>query len=207
MPVTVEETMSIDLKQEVRNSQDLGLLQLFVGALVHEPCLRIRLAYGNELKLHFGEPQVVRNQKFGEELRGSWVLAVRASAWRCYLRPTATGLFAGFWPRTARPVKQFSPEEMTAAVGKLAGQRVTAVDPIWWHTPARPSIGLILNFADGSVFEVVPVGGEHDDPADEPLPDWELFTPFKTFVSAGPGPAWSNQPSDKPLATKPVTPG
>src|SRR4051794_18951827 len=77
--------MIVDLKQEVKDSRDLRLLDLFLKALHGQRCMEARLSYGDELKIHFGEPQPIADQKLAGIQRGAWVLAVRASPWRAHL--------------------------------------------------------------------------------------------------------------------------
>ena len=191
--------MLLDLKDEIQKTTDLGLLSLVLQGLTGEKCLGAKLSYADEFQLHFGELQPARHPKMLNHLRGSWILTTRASSWRAWLPKLGVLVTSGIsWERPEWPAKDLSVQEMVSMVNtKLNGIEVRFVDVGWFHPSSPLSPGLVLGFADGSRFELAPDPEELMD-QDEPIADWELFTPYKTYLRVGPGVIWSLSRSDVP---------
>lgn len=185
----------VDMTKERAENSDITLLSVYLRALLGKRCVKARLSYGDELKLHFDAPQWVENAEATK--RGGWVLGVKASAWHVYF---PDGLVLANTVLTGKTKgKTPSPDKMVEAVNALAGTSVVEVGVLGGSPPSRLGLALSLGFSDGSQFRVEPLphvvpGHQKDD-----LPDWELFTPHRTFVRAGRGPVWSVSRSDVPL--------
>src|SRR5262249_34356230 len=61
-------------------------------------------------------------------------------------------------------------------------------------------IGLLILFEDGSSFQVMPRSEPDETDREAPLADWEMFTPYHTYLRCGPGYSWSYRRSDLPAA-------
>lgn len=190
--------MVLDLREEVQKSTDMKLLSLILQGLAGQKCLGARLSYADELQLHFGEQQQARHPKLAKIIRGSWVLTTRASSWRAWLPRPGFVLTSGMsWERPEGPINQVSSTDLAALVNsKLSGVEVRFVDVGWWQPSSPVPPALLLGFADGSRFELVP-DPENMMDRDDLIADWELFTPYKTVLRVGPGPVWSFLRSDK----------
>jgi hypothetical protein len=189
--------MIVNLTKVIKNSEDVGLLNLFVSALAGQRFLKASLSYGDELRLHFGEPQPLSNPKLANIQRGAWVLGVRASAWRVNLNRFGIVLTAGYPPLPRSLATPAAPQDMADYANKLKGSDVIGAHAPLWFRPSDFAPGLLLLFSDGSTFELSPAFVPSDSEEDA-LPDWELFTPYKTYLRVGPGPVWSNLRADVP---------
>jgi hypothetical protein len=90
---------------------------------------------------------------------------------------------------------------MAKYADKLAGEYVRNLSLWKSFDPKATPPGLQLVFGDGSVFELLPSPPESvSDAEPETIADWELFTPYHTYIRVGPGPVWSNLRSDVALA-------
>jgi hypothetical protein len=182
------------LKDEIRESSDFALLDEYLAATIGLRLWKARLSYGDELKLLIGEPEPISNPKFECIRRADYVLATRASAWRADVK------------RSGPAVAGASPEQLADYVNQLAGTKVASAHTSRWNLPEDLPPGLHILFEDGSVFDLVPLPST--DPIEDDIADWELFTPFKTFIRVGPGPVWSNLRSDVAIVPngKPAVP-
>ena len=184
----------IDLKAEVKESRDLGLLAAMLDMLVGQHCLKAELSYGEELMLHLGAPVPYSHPKLADETKGSWILGTRASRWNLLLsRPPL--LIASNGRRPAEAGDGAPPEEVEKKAEPLIGCTVVIATPERHpgQTASRGGVTLVLAFSDGSRLTVIP----DDEPDDAtPLADWELFTPYDTYLVCGPGPVWSYRRSD-----------
>lgn len=152
-------------------------LRAYLQQLVGEPFLFAARSYGDELRLHFGEARERKSARRPGQVRGSYILGLRASGW--VVKP-AVG---------ARVVFSSDAESTDPApdLGLVPGTKVTAADP----TRSAGGYGLALTFADGSSLVASP--SPEPDPADipgSPVADWELLTPHGRVLTAGPGPVW-----------------
>lgn len=191
--------MIIDLKQEVKASQDIHFLQGLLHALVGQRCLKVELSYGGELMLHLGEPQPYAHPKLADETKGAWILGTRASWWRLLLNNPPLLIEEG----------DLDGELVEKKTGSLSGTSVVAVEPNllplhgvgavrhWGPGTSVPTpqsgVVLVVRFSDGSSLVVTPTGELEQEP---PVADWELFTPYHMYLTCGPGPAWSYLRSD-----------
>jgi hypothetical protein len=89
--------------------------------------------------------------------------------------------------------------QMERALARMGGMLVTAVQPFAIHA-APVAVGLLLEFANGANLVLCP--NPEIDQDEEPLADWELFTPFHTYLRCGPGFVWSYLPADRLSNTK-----
>jgi hypothetical protein len=195
--------MIIDLHKPVAKSKDFGHLQGMLYALAGQPCLKVARSYGGELTLHFGKPVAYEHPKMAEQLHGSWTLGTRASSWELFLADRGLIIATGM-PIAGRERADNNlplPEFEQIATDCLAGKRIEAVRLVSAYAQAWPAFlygtlpgyWLQLWFTDGSHLLVVP-STEPDE--EDPLPDWELFTPYHTYLQCGPGPVWSYERSD-----------
>ncbi len=195
-----------DRTQDRRGREDLGGLAAAVGSLVGEPLHDLRFSYGGELALHFGSPVPYETKRFGVRYEGSFVLGVRASAWRMNLSNPPLTFF--FEPEDASGEAEASEEvlrsRLVEVASSLKGKRVAWAEPFVQGGPhrPRPGFGLAIAMSDGSSFVVLPFGPQEPDD----LADWELFTPFHHLLEAGPGLNWSYRRSDDPDETGPGSP-
>lgn len=153
-------------------------LRAYLQQLVGEPFLFAERSYGDELRLHFGEPRERARSRRPGQVRGSYVLGLQASGW--VVKP-GTGARVVF-SSDAEPATDAPPD-----LGLTAGTRLTAADP----TRQPGGYGLALTFADGASLVATP--SAEPDPADidgPPVPDWELLTPHGRLLHTGPGLVW-----------------
>jgi hypothetical protein len=207
--------MIFDLTKPVEKSSDLAVLHALLTALLGQRCLKVDLSYGDELMLHIGEPVPYKHPKLADEQKGSWILGTRASGWRLLLNDPPVLIECGWFPdelselvgpwandvsRTAER-RRSSGEAVEQAARHLAGQTVRSVRPERFPlpTPAAAGLGLVVDFAGGSSLAVVP--SPERDEGEDPLADWELFTPFHTYLRVGPGLEWAYLRSDAPAKT------
>jgi len=65
---------------------------------------------------------------------------------------------------------------------------------------AYPDMTVTIHFTNGCTLLVIPdpeVANEAT--AEEPIPDWTLFSPDGIWLGVGPGPVWRHQRADEPL--------
>jgi hypothetical protein len=199
--------MIIDLKQEVKGSRDFRFLEAVLGALVGQRCLKAELSYGGELMLHVGDPVPYGHPKLADELKGTWILGTRASWWSLLLNdPPFLIESSGLDPGSLEPT--LTPDEVEKRAGQLIGSTVVLAEPDLHPLRRSPhrGVALFLEFSTRSRLAVVP-NGEADE--ENPLADWELFTPYHMYLTCGPGPVWSYLRSDviTPLASPGGAPG
>ncbi|HQU43030.1 MAG TPA: hypothetical protein PK867_09465 [Pirellulales bacterium] len=194
---------TLDFRSVQQKSTDVTALRAYLQQLVGEPFLHVRFSYGDELTLHFGEPQKPKLKKLAHLTEGSYVVTARASSW--YFK-TANGIAVtmaasaadaclpdGFVPLSTEQIER----------GQLAqpGVRVIAADASVVRSGATESgFACSLLLADGSSILIVPEpsgdvngGGGADDVA-----DWEVFTPYDRYLRVGPGLGWAYLPSRGP---------
>jgi hypothetical protein len=181
---------TIDFRAIEEESADPFLLEVYLQQLVGQPLLHFRFSYGDELSLHLGEPRAYATPKLQHRVKGSYVLGTRASSW--YLT-TATP------PNVVLGLRE-TPSRTIGAVKPLAGEdleRLNLIAPGSKVVSAQvtPGFGISLGFSDGSVLRICPSPGDGEGALDDPVADWELFTPHERYVSVGPGERWSYLPS------------
>lgn len=190
--------MIIDLKREVHESTDLRQLDALLNVLVGQRCLKVEMSYGDELTLHLGEPAPYTQPHLADETQGAWVVGARASWWSLLLNDPpllieANGPGAGQGDRSAG--QGTLPEEVEQRATPLIGDRIlaTRTDLYSLRRPPHVGVALFLDFRGKSRLAIIPNDGPGDEPA---LPDWEVFTPYRMYLTCGPGAVWSYLRSD-----------
>src|SRR5688572_25629015 len=136
---------------------DLATLRSYVSQLEGQPYLFARVTYGEELNLHFGELQEFRSPKLRRREKGSYVLAVRGSAWCLHSFPEACLFLSGFSPAEAQPAPATNGRSQDLEKLTLfePGARVLAADIFTAHP--HWGIELSLTLSDGSTFHIIPL--------------------------------------------------
>jgi len=135
-----------------------------VGKLVDEPLLRASFAYGDELRLHFGQAVPYESGRMLGRTRGEWGLSLRATPW--VLARDST-ILSRSTDEPQHALRQFEERE---------GKRVTAT------RFRRSDAAVTLRFEDDSWF----IALTETRPEDETLDLWELLTPHGLVVVARP---------------------
>lgn len=192
--------MIVDLTRPMEQSQDLRLLHSILEALVGQPCLKARFAYAGELKLDFGRPVPYSSPKMAGTLKGSWRLGTRASGWRMMLGEAGLLILNDpvEHPEAARGA-ELTDDQIEAKANALAGKSVIRATPFLTSHATHEGIGLAILLEDGSGIRVIPDSGTDAGDASaevEAVADWELFTPYHTYLRCGPGFVWSLRRSD-----------
>ena len=179
---------------------DIRGLRPFLFQLLGEPFLFARESYGGELTLHFGREVTLPQFRGRETTEGTHVLTLRASVWYIKSSPWSALIMSDDvteWPH-------FKPTDLKELEGRppiAAGGRVTWIGVRAFHGEGWPGgIELGMQFSDDSFIEIRPRRDPEDDVYD--LADWELVTPYKRYIKAGPGVRWEYSASDKPPAKK-----
>jgi hypothetical protein len=189
---------TIDLRSVQKDSSDLDLLQAYLQQLVGQPFLAIRFSYGDELAIHFGETRPYSSPKMKHLTKGAYILGARGSQWR--LRSEAPpAIIVGSGDdksASAANLKPLSKADLESGAFFRPGTLVVHVHA----TPVTSVAGfsayaLSLAMADGTSLFVSPVLAEPHELADEPLADWELFTPYERLLRVGPGLQWCYMPT------------
>ncbi|MBY0522600.1 MAG: hypothetical protein K2R98_04355 [Gemmataceae bacterium] len=206
--------MIFDLTHTVEKSDDLHVLSALMTALLGQPCLKVDLSYGDEFMLHVGSPVAYRHPKLANETKGAWILGTRASSWRLLLtnpplliEHAMPDLFSP--PMSAYPVRMGnatvkSSEEVEKNARPLSGKIISGVHLIHWPVPAPMDVGIGFSVDFVGEANLVVLPSPEPDEGDDPVADWELFTPYHTYLRVGPGLTWSYVRSD--LAAASATP-
>jgi hypothetical protein len=153
----------------IRSKADLDALRRHIRPLVGQTCWRARLAYADELKLDLGGKSPYKSAKMKGHVRGSWTLASRGTTWTLELAGTSIS------SRSRRP-------KIEGALRELKGD-VKSI------TIGYRSLSLTIRFTNGSTLTI-----EHE--TRRPmygLPYWEIFTPERACIQAGPGRRWARR--------------
>lgn len=190
---------TLDLREVKAPSGDRASLRAHLQMLVGQPFLHLRFSYGDELALHLGPPRDGRARGGVRSVKGSYIVAARASSWllRTEGPPTVVvgtspaGPPTGFQSLTTRDV------ERPALI--RPGSLVVLAEPIALDGPGGGGLGFGGSFAlsDGSSLLILPDSAEtsgEDDEGDE-IADWEVFTPYQRYLRVGPGATWAYLPS------------
>lgn len=148
------------------HSSDLDALRQQVRMLVGERCWRARLSYADELKLDIGRKVPYKSRKMKGLVRGSWTVGSRATPWKL------TGVNGVVSSRSKR-------SKIEATLGEVVGD-VQAVTVGYRKMSLRIQIGHRFTLT---------IERHMANPADD-LPSWEVFTPQRTCIQAGPGRNW-----------------
>jgi hypothetical protein len=176
---------------------DLSGLKAYLAQLVGEPFQFIRISYGDEPTLHFGDLRPSRSPKLKNKLYGAYVLGLRASAWILKSLSRAELITAGVLhdplpPGFGQPVTRQELEDggIMAPLSRVQSATPFVVEP-------AGGFGLQLVMSDGSSLLVLPRSpqSEESDEADLPeLADWDLLGPHG-LLRAGPHLEWSFEPA------------
>ena len=203
----------LDLTKPVEPSQNPLILRSLLGTLLGQRCLKVDLSYGDELMLHVGEPISYQHPNLAAEKKGAWILGTRASAWQLLLNQEPPSVIESdeFPARLTAEWRlegnghRVRGEEVEGLARNLAGETITSARPVPFPVPPplTKGVGLVVEFTGGSRLVVVPSSEPVEE--DEPLADWELFTPYRTYLRVGPGLVWaylcSNEPAQAPAKT------
>lgn len=182
-------------REEIKASRDFKKLQELLQELVGQPCLRANYTYGDELELHFGDPQPYRHPKLAGRNRGSWVLRTFVTPW-AILPEGFDG--PGLHGPSFDPVQEIAREALgkqvtpphEAELASLAGRQVEKIVVFEGRRV------LVIEFKAGPIWIAL---SEFAQPEVD-LPVWELTTPWRTYfqVFDRPFPTWSYLRSDVP---------
>jgi hypothetical protein len=188
--------MIVDLTKPVGPTTDPEYLHALVTAIIGQRCFKVDLSYAAELMLHIGDPVSYNNKLLEDEQKGSWILGTRASNWRILLTKPPVIVTSGWWFEPGKPLQPISGEEAERITEQLAGQVIQEVMLSKWHlpTPVGAGMGVIVNFSAGANLAIAP--SPEPDLTEEPMSDWELFTPFHMYLRVGPGMVCSYLRSD-----------
>jgi hypothetical protein len=181
----------IQIDEVQPRSEDLDELRSLLRRLVGKPFLFFRASYGDELSLHLGEAVSYPNPRMKGHKKGSYIVALRASAWVLESGMQPGLLYSSgesFTIKSSSRARTLELEEIETR--ETIRPRAIVIDVIAETTPSR--LMLTLLFSDGSRLMVLPIqsaDSEGDD--DDPLSDWEVFMPRHRVLKAGPGTSWS----------------
>lgn len=191
-------------KPRLQAMNDLNGLRLYLSQLVGQPFQFARVSYGDELTLHFGSLRPARSSKLKDKLYGTFVLGTRGSPWKLAL---------GSLPAEVSGGTETQPDDIATVLSSDEIEKKELVAPDALVVDVRPFIdkstdrfGLLIILSDGSRVLVLPASPSEpengEDEAELPqLADWELLTPHG-LISAGPGDAWSFEPTNAPKAKR-----
>ena len=185
-------TNLIDLRVTRSATDDLPGLQGCLAQLVGEPFRHARVSYGDELTLHFGDLRPAKSPKLTGKPYGAYIFGARGSPWVLKSGTAPLVQIANRDGDAGQPTRNEDLEAnpLVAPDARVMSARAFAVG-------TADAWGVELRFSDGSSLRVLPTLPGADDPADAALPalaDWELASPAG-LLSAGPGRAWSFQPT------------
>jgi len=172
--------MVAPVSQQVNEAADLDQLLAILHGVVGQVCWGPRIGYAEELKLDIGAHIPYTNRLLKGKEHGSWRFGSRGTAWEL---TSPDGLWVS---------SDDDEDVIRQKIQVLKDTTITGVDVRY------PDLDLILTFSSGYQLAVLPT--EEDD--DEEVAYWELFTPDKMIVEAGPGATWSYSRADIPLNLK-----
>lgn len=197
-------TLLVDLGQPCHGtSGDLQGLRAYLVPLIGRPFRLVRMSYGDELTMHFGDLRLARSPKRIADLEyGSFILRARGSDWRLGSSSTRKLLVHYLGHEGSMPGgRSLTNQEVEELQGITPESRVVSASP-FLMPPGR--IGLEVTLSDGNVLLLLPTVDDPTQPAcdDEhaataaslpQIADWELLSPMGK-LAAGPGPSWSYEP-------------
>jgi len=166
--------------QDVRQASDLEKLKAIINGVVGKSCWDASLGYAEELSLEIGEHIPYTNKLLKGKEHGSWMFGSRGTAWEL---TSANGLWVS------------SDDEEDVIRQKIQVIKDTTIISV---DVRYPDLDLILTFSNDYQLAVLPT--EEDDEYE--VAYWELFTPDKMLIEAGPGATWSYSRADVPLNLK-----
>lgn len=170
---------------------DLGGLYAVLSELVGEPFRFMRVSYGDELTIHFGDLRAAKSPKLNKQPYGAFILGTRGSPW--LLKSESLVVSAGV------PV-DLAPSQFAEPISKDDLERRAFIEPESRVLAAIPFIvrpwngyALQMTLSDGTKFLILPSLPQPDEEEIESLPelaDWELISP-RGQLSVGPELKWS----------------
>ncbi len=168
----------------------VGLADGVLYGLVGEPFRHVRVSYGGELQLHFGELRQPKSAKLkGKLLYGSYILGLRASAWILSPGSADFTLTDGQLQPAGTPIEAGEVES-----GHAIPPGALVVSAGAFHVEPVDGIGLRVLLSDGSKLVVLPSRSDGAE-GDTPVADWELFSPKGFVLQVGPGTLAVRKPS------------
>lgn len=143
-----------------------------------EQCWRASFSYARELRVHLGAPVPESGTK---RPRGRWLLRTHATPWQL-CRNDSVILKSTY--RSQQKLDQ---------IKSLQGQTLVEIRP-------THDYGVEMLFT-GDLRLVIKPRNDLVRPTPSELPYWELLTPYRTVILAGPGKRWQTYRSDQPIAT------
>jgi hypothetical protein len=186
-------------------STDLDELRPLLKRVVGKPFLFFKASYGDELTLHLGEAVPYASPRMNGQMKGSYIVASRASSWILEPGMPPGQLFTSDDILIASPsprAKNLELREIETC--QTIRPRAIVVDAFAEATPSGVLLSLL--FSDRSSLLVLPIRSPVSEGDDEgPLSDWEVFMPRHRVLKVGPGPSWSYtdsqvKPNDKTSA-------
>jgi len=170
----------IELQPMTSPADGADLIEMLSGATGR--VVQAGRVFGDEVELVIAPPGT--EQLFHEGRAGTvgrWRVGTQGSRWRLC---DAAGLVVN---------DGCDPTTLDTALSELVNVRVDHV------TPRLPDLGLELGFADGRRLCVEGSADTTLEVLDYPAPPfWEVFTPDRHVISAGPGSYWARVPANVP---------
>ncbi|MFN8376433.1 MAG: hypothetical protein U0694_26625 [Anaerolineae bacterium] len=157
--------LTTGIVQMVSRPSDLNRIARITKGIIGKMCWRVRLGYGDELKLDIGKrvpAKVVRD-------RGEWYLGSRGTDWT--LQQDGKVVLTS----------DEEPEKINREIQVILHNPIVSLEAVY------PSLGLAIKFANGYMLSINPK--KEDD--DFEVAYWELFTPYGMVLKVGWGTQWS----------------
>jgi hypothetical protein len=186
----------LDFKAINADSSDPRELNALLRQLLGQPFLFFRVSYGDELTIHLGESLEYGHLRMKGHRKGSYILAARASNW--YFRPNMQPrMFVGandLNPDVSSVAQRVEIREIEWRPLVEPGSVVAKMDVV----PIAGGFILVLILSDRSTLMIEPSQPATADESSEedPIADWELFTPHGRYLRVGPGDHWAYLASD-----------
>ncbi len=181
-------------------TEEVRGLGVALAELVGQPFRFLKFSYGDELTIHFGDVRPGRASKLSHLEFGAYILSLRCSPWLLKSGAGGTVFDDAFPPTRYGEIigVAISNEALESRILIEPGSLVLQVS--LFTSPDTDSIGLEIQFDDGSLLLIRPGPQEPDEPGEvdgDELADWELLGP-NGLIEAGPGPRWTFEPSASP---------
>ena len=164
--------------------------------MIGESFRHVRVSYGGELQLHFGELREPKSAKLkGKVTYASYALGLRASAW--ILSPGAADITFSDHGHLLDDLREVLGDPIGSTeleVGHAIQPGAVVVSASAFFADPVDGVGLKLTLSDGTKLVVLPC--QTAETADDtPIADWELFTPKGFVLQVGPGTLAVRKPS------------
>ncbi|MEB3338699.1 MAG: hypothetical protein VKJ46_14615 [Leptolyngbyaceae bacterium] len=161
----------------------------YLKQLIDQPLLQLRFSYGDELTLHFGNPQQYSSPKLQHLVKGSYIIGARASPWLLF---NPDGIFLGYDEEKSEfqsISRRVNKQEIKTNVNLIqSGTLIDAADLFTIQDLENAwGFGLWLHLANGSLLLIIPNSGKEKILQDEEVADWEIFMPNNLYLRVGPG--------------------